>query len=153
MTGRLMKYFATVAATAALGAGVAVAQPDETDVFRPQDTKFFRALACSKDRAPQESFFSVTPSFSDAQRLNTHMDRAMLQAAVEKTWRAIASTLTGQEMYAEEYAEKANAVIGKQAQALQQVVEDKSGGISLLVEEITNRPMDPNTEPDAPVCR
>ncbi len=151
MTRRLISYFAAVAAAAALGTGVAVAQPDETDIFRPQDTKALRALVCSRDGVPFEAFIHVTPSFSDAQRLNTHMDRDMIQAEVEKTWRAIASSLTAEQLYSESYAEAAGEIFGKNAAILQQEAESKSGGVSLRVEEITTAPMDPE-HPNAPRC-
>lgn len=142
--------FALAAGLGVMGAASAFAQPDADDVFRDQDRRAFPTYSCSKDGALIEGVFFVTPSFSDMKRSGTAISSETIKSEISKAASSITAALTGEEI--ENDSEKANEVFGRNVFDFQSAVEQKSGGISIQVNELNFVPIDPATQPDLPAC-
>lgn len=144
-------FFGLAAATLAFSAGTALAQPDESDIFREDDSRRITAYACTQDAQPVEGRFYLATSFSDAERLNKTIPSAELQQSLDSMWREILHGLTYKDIFAPERAKSAHEFMSKYVDALERKTEEETG-ISLSIYQIESRPLDPLTEPEAPSC-
>ena len=147
----LRNIFGLAAAALAFSAGTALAQPDESDIFREDDSRRITAYACTRDSHPVEGRLYLVTSFSDAQRLNKTIASAELQQSLDGMWREILHGLTYKDIFAPERAKFAHEFMSKYVDALEKKIEEETG-ISLSIYQIESRPLDPLTELEAPSC-
>lgn len=139
------------AAAAALCGSTSFAQEDQPDIFREQDAREIRALACTRDSRPVEGKLYAVTSFSDAQRLNKAIGDAELQDTLDKLWHEALLRLSFNDIFAPERSKVSHNVMSKLVDDLEKKTEEETG-ISLSIYQIESRPMDTLTERDAPSC-
>jgi hypothetical protein len=143
--------FSFLAVALICSAGAALAQPDESDVFREQDSRKITTHACTRDAKPVEGVFYLVTSFSDAQRLNKTILDSELQQALGTLWHKVLDRLTERDVFEPARTKFTHDIISKQVDTLEKTVENETG-ISLSIYQVESRPMDPKTEPAAPSC-
>lgn len=151
MSRYLLSFVAVVGLGGILTAGQLLAQPGETDIFNQQDTRVFKAEACTKDRRPVEALYYIVASRSDLANGKSSPSSQLMKEAVDGNWRQIASRLTMEQVTEERFADTYNALLSEMIPLLQQAVEEKSG-VSISVSEVNSRPMDQAKDQDVPAC-
>lgn len=151
MSRYLLSIVAVIGLGGALTAGQLLAQPGEIDIFNQQDTRVFKAGACTKDRRPVETLYYIVASRSDLANGKSSPSSHLMKEAVDGNWRQIASRLTMEQVTKERFADTYNALLSEMIPLLQQAVEEKSG-VSISVSEVNSRSMDQTKDQDVPAC-
>ncbi len=134
-----------------LTAGHLLAQPGQANTFNQQDTRVFKAAACTKDHRPVEALYYIVASRSDLANGKSSPSSQLMKEAVDGNWRQIASRLTMEQVMEERFADTYHALLNEMIPLLQQAVEEKSG-VSISVSEVNSRPMDQAKDQDVPAC-
>jgi hypothetical protein len=136
---------------AALLSGSLLARAAEPEDYHPNDTRIFKAAACTKDHKPVEALYYIAASRADMAKGRPSPTAQLMKEEVDQNWKKIASALTRDEVVEERFAEQYHALLTELIPALQQAVKEKSG-VSVYVSEVNSRSMDRAKDKDVPSC-
>lgn len=148
----LLLLVASALLGAALTTGTGLAQLEQPDIFDEQDTRVFKAVACTKDNRPVEALYYIAASRSDLAAGKPSPSAQFMKDEVDNHWRRITSQLTMEQVMEERFGDTYHALLNEMIPALQQAVEEKTG-VSISVSEVNSRPMDQAKDQDVPACR
>ena len=140
-----------VALGTVLGAEAVLAQPNQPDIFDEQDTRVFKAMACTKDQRPVEALYYIVASRSDLAAGKPSPSSEVMKDEVDNNWRRITSQLTMEQVMEERVADTYHALLNEMIPRLQRAIEEKTG-VSIVVSEVNSRPMDQAKDQDVPAC-